>query len=922
MTEKVRSHKLKSIGHIYSNLVLVARWLGSGKMSQQSKHHADLRDLRASEACESLLTDANFISWYNAPDSQYLAILGNMGCGKSVAMAFLIDELRRRNEFQLPQPKICYHYCRTDETGRTLYIFSALILSLLEQLPGLKRTFFDWYKQAWASGNSEPATDSKKLEEFLQRTLATLDRPLLLLIDGLDECDSASRNGLLESLKILSQTTPRLKTILSSRPEEEIVEQLHEMPKIYLGSNAKRDRAIVEKTVEMKLSHLSKDLKALIIDTLSRLAQGSAIWTKMTVELIKIRKIRALGQMQRFLEKETLPMELSELYVRLFLRYTSNDPENILFATTALKVLAITRRPLTILELAWAVALGTAQEYVTEVAALAKLVDHQRIMSLIQPFVAHIDFSDVRKRQVRLVHQSVKEFILNRWPSNQPSLQSPVTSKNTSHRDIDQRTESLEAAILDICIRYLLLDDFDHTHLFSEEQEAIEELPQEVDLFSNDKEPNNYDPYCTWESWEENMTRYEPTARGFGEFFVYASCHWLEHLGAVTAAPLPDLGNLENLCRPGSTRFRNWIKQNCRPECTIQPRFVFDSILYDPLSITSLYGSEAMLHDMLENSNFDKDGFLPSPAIGAANQIFRWGDLSRLRILFLGGSIGYQLRNLEFFQLVIREWSTSGRHSQDYDVVFDLVGDVIDILVQERWGNELLCVAASAGCMPLIRRLMDRAQHNAELGAELMRETPREPHAMSFSKTAHQSIGEAVLSNHVDTVQYLLLQQGIEAHLQHRNSQGENVLHLASKFCNPAMFQLLVPRFQEGIHQTDDQEETALVRIISYPPDSRDRYESARILLLEGNSDSNGRSEDEEQRLLRIAAWLGDLDMCTLLICTGKINPLLALRRGDDGQMVLKDDTSRNKQNMSAILQLLCTQAGAGLTPSHLPGST
>ena len=440
---------------------------------------------------------------------------------------------------------------------------------------------------------------------------------------------------------------------------------------------------------------------------------------------------------------------------------------------------------------------------------------------------------------------------------------------------------------------------------------AIEELPQEVDLFSNDEEPNDYDPYCTWESWEENMIRYEPTDRGFGELFVYASCHWIEHLGAITVAPLPDLGNLETLCQAGSTRLRNWIKQNCRPECTIQPRFVFDSTLYDPLSIISLYGSEALLRDMLENSDFDKDKFLPNPAMGAADQIFQWGDLSRLRILFSGSSVCHQLRNLEFFRLVMKQWSTSDTHTQDWDVVFDLVEDVLDILVEERWGNELLCVAAGMGCMPIIRRLMDQAQHNAELRAELLRGSPREPQTMSFGIPAHQSIGEAVLRNHVNVVEYLLGQQGIETHLQHRNSHGENVLHLASRLCNPAMFQLLIPRFKEGMHQTDDQEETALVRIIKRSSASGDRYGSAQILLLEGAASGDSRSRDEQHDPLRIAARLGDLDMCTILICIGNMNPLSALRRDDDGQMVLKEETSENEQNMVAILQLLRAHADA-----------
>lgn len=192
--------------------------------------------------------------------------------------------------------------------------------------------------------------------------METLDRPLFVVIDGIDECDRASQNNLLQSLKILSQKTPRLKVILSSRPQEEILEQLDGMARIDLGPDAERDRVIVEKTVERKLSNLSKEVRALVIETLSRLAKGSAIWTKMVVELIEVRRIRALDPMQDFLETLSLPGQLSELYVSLFSRYTSNDPENQKLATTALEVLAAARRPLSILELAWAVALGASQK--------------------------------------------------------------------------------------------------------------------------------------------------------------------------------------------------------------------------------------------------------------------------------------------------------------------------------------------------------------------------------------------------------------------------------------------------------------------------------------------------------------------------------------------------------------------------------
>jgi hypothetical protein len=248
---------------------------------------------------------------------------------------------------------------------------------------------------------------------------------------------------------------------------------------------------------------------------------------------------------------------------------------------------------------------------------------------------------------------------------------------------------------------------------------------------------------------------------------------------------------------------------------------------------------------MLERSDFGVDKFLPNPAMGAADQILQWGDLSRLRILFLGKNIGHQLRNLEFFRLVTKQWAFSDTSYQDWDVAFDLVDDVLEILVKERWGNELLCMAANMGCMPILQRLMDRAQHSEELKNELLRGSPREPQSLSFGRPVHQSIGEAVLGNHVDVVEYLLGQPGIESHLQYRNSRGENVLHLASRICNPAMFRLLVSRFKEGMYQTDNQNETALVRIIQSSSASQDRYDSAQILLSGGSASRDDRSRDE-----------------------------------------------------------------------------
>lgn len=84
-------------------------------------------------------------------------------------------------------------------------------------------------------------------------------------------------------------------------------------------------------------------------------------------------------------------------------------------------------------------------------------------------------------------------------------------------------------------------------------------------------------------------------------------------------------------------------------------------------------------------------------------------------------------------------------------------------------------MAANAGCMALVRWPMGRAQHGAELRGELLRELRSKEQLPSLGRSMHQSIGEAVLGNHVDVVEYLLGEKSIEAHLQYRNSLGETI---------------------------------------------------------------------------------------------------------------------------------------------------
>ena len=143
------------------------------------------------------------------------------------------------NECLIPQPKTCYYYCRDDETGNAVLIYSGLILSLLQQLPGLKKPFVEWYEQAIKSGVIDPGTNTRKLEDLLQNVLEAIERPIFIVIDGLDECDPMSRNSIFKLLGRLSQKIPGFKVILSLRPQEETLDQLDGAARIELCSDTK-----------------------------------------------------------------------------------------------------------------------------------------------------------------------------------------------------------------------------------------------------------------------------------------------------------------------------------------------------------------------------------------------------------------------------------------------------------------------------------------------------------------------------------------------------------------------------------------------------------------------------------------------------------------------------------------------------------
>ncbi|KAF2152108.1 hypothetical protein K461DRAFT_162459 [Myriangium duriaei CBS 260.36] len=807
-------------------------WLGGAdKSTHHTSLHASFKTVRTNKACNFLLAQAEFIKWYeNAGAERQLLFVGDIGTGKTITMSFLIDELRQNSGsqlLQLPRPIVCHHYCRDGTTGHINYILIVITMQLLKNRPRLKILFHKWCTEHHNDLN--PAADYVKLAQFLRTAVRSLDRPLYIVIDGLDECDKKSLKFLYTLLGDMLQETPTLKIALSSRPEPCILKRFKTSLRVDIVTSLERDRFIVERTFENLLDDEFEGVRKVVVTTLARLANGSAIWTSMVIGLIGKRHIKGVKQMELFLSHDIpLPNDLYEFYHGLIKHLSAGDDENRHLIEAALKVLAVARRYLSIHELSCAVNLATSADEITSVSQTSG--DDMRILDLIYLIILPYDDTDLDKRQIRLVHQSVKEFVLEFMfralhSGNSQAMRTPQQLR------FAEATQTLEASMRDLCVRYLLLDEIGLIKgVLDEEEGGITTTFQELGLMAEGY--TSYDEKSSADLPPEELEKYHhlynPAARGFGEFFVYASCNWLYHFGAVEATPWPNLRHILTLCQPGSTLRLNWTEQHIRPDCAIRPQFLLPH-KPDALDATAWWGSESMLQYFLDNSDLkDSTYFHPEtfPIILGACHVSRH---TRIKILFNHNKTGPKLQNLEFFETLVEEYSHDQQKSfHHWDEVFSLVDCMTEVMIQEHWANELLCIAAGDGCMPLVRRLMIKAQSVPHLKNELLSTPDR--------GNRFQSIGEAVITQQADVLAFLLEQDGIEAHLQHRPNNLSNPLHLATGDCKPSILKILLPRCKDMVNDLDYANMTPLdrTRHFHYPPLQGESCECISILLSYG----------------------------------------------------------------------------------------
>lgn len=408
--------------------------------------------------CQWLIRHEKYRNWRQKQASDLLWLSADAGCGKSVLTSYLIDHLKNsENKLQVPEI-ICYFFFKEDnsEQNDATHAIAAILHQLYTAQPWLLRhvtnQFLDQGKDILRSFNS-----LWKLLDIC--TTEPSSRDVIIVLDGLDECEPSTRQQLLQSLARFysaregsSLTNPPfVKTIIASRPSNDIKHAFDVLPTIRLRGEDEPEA--ISQDVELVIEHhienatrrgIPREVLADVRAGLIKGADRTFLWTTLVIGLLETKKGASIRELMGILDARG---DIFPIYERL-LDHSSDAPQ----AWKLLQIVVGAIRPMTLSELSVAMAVSTSQMSFEDLRLDVVHNFEERAKELCGHFIRIV------RDTVYLVHQTAREFLLVQMheahPTGAPnSILRPPEGK--WHRSIVLKHAHHE--VLNICLQYLSL---------------------------------------------------------------------------------------------------------------------------------------------------------------------------------------------------------------------------------------------------------------------------------------------------------------------------------------------------------------------------------------------------------------------------------------------------------------------------------
>ncbi|KIM96862.1 hypothetical protein OIDMADRAFT_68677, partial [Oidiodendron maius Zn] len=366
---------------------------------------------------------AEYQEWKGQGTSSTLIFMGKLGSGKSVLLANLVDDLyldgRSKNV------TVAYFFCRHDipESLKARTIIGSLARQLLRPIADLT------IATGFINETTTLALDFEKISHLLKLALPPKSKAYFVL-DGLDECDSAEREILISQLRSLQHAFSLLlcvsirldpDNILNLSPQRftavRIISIPEDNPDIEAFISTKLESCIESK--KLVIGHPALILE--IHDALLKGSKGMFLWVALQIEsLCDMKTDEAIRQ-----ALVNLPKDLPEVFFRILRK---SEEFGKLYQRRILELITIARRPLTTEELQEALSVVPGDTNWTP----SKLLND--IYSIL-PCCGSLVTVDEEEKTIRLVHHSVKQFVLSSFKDS-ANTAITINSANKAMADI------------------------------------------------------------------------------------------------------------------------------------------------------------------------------------------------------------------------------------------------------------------------------------------------------------------------------------------------------------------------------------------------------------------------------------------------------------------------------------------------------
>ncbi|EXF85060.1 ankyrin repeat protein [Colletotrichum fioriniae PJ7] len=267
------------------------------EFNSEYESHLDQIDDPIPKTCEWVTSHKIWNLWDSVTGSALLWISADAGCGKSVVAKYLVDFFQKRTFSAHLHTHVCYFFFKEglEHQDNASSAVSAVLHQLLSRQSRIMH-------HAMAKYLSMPKSSFNRFPTLWSILLATIKdvntKDMVLILDGLDECEEKSLDELVKALadffqylkELTAGSKPACKVVLLSRPLNSVEHRFGLRSgngNLNIGSQYSKNGCSFRLSAEEESVSVAKDIAQFVVSKVSDLGQQSELSTEILDRLKK-----------------------------------------------------------------------------------------------------------------------------------------------------------------------------------------------------------------------------------------------------------------------------------------------------------------------------------------------------------------------------------------------------------------------------------------------------------------------------------------------------------------------------------------------------------------------------------------------------------------------------------------------------------